>query len=271
MTGDKVNKGTIYQEQDGRYRAEISYLGEKYRHRAPSYAAAEVWLSRKKLEIARRIAEVSERYEDNEGFCEFVDLESNSGPVSASVYKIRKKRKDGSYRERWCVEVQYLGFNIRKTSESREACEKFRDETALRINGIIAAANGRRSKIREESARLLGRVGAEEYAQVIDLFRQARSEELTDVSRAESVDTYVLFDHGTGFYKIGKSKDVRKRLSFYCTPHYEIVLVCNGDKESEMHEAYREKRMRGEWFEFDDFDLQQMQRMYGFKKVSIFA
>lgn len=265
MSEDK-EKG-IWQGKDGRWYAEISYQGSRWKHKgSPNKSTVQVWLSRKKQMIAKRIAEVDAEYAEASGaLCDYIRLDTNSGPISASCYRIHSKRKDGSTRERWCVEVRYKGQMIRRSSPDLRTCERFREEMIARINSIITAANERRDQIRAQ----LARIGAEEYAQVLSLFQETKAECLASAQPTLFDSTYIMLDPMTGWYKIGKSKNVRRRLSTYCVPQFEIVLVADGDLENEVHKAYKNKRLRGEWFKLEDKDLEHLQRLYGFRKVSV--
>ena len=274
MTGDKVNEGSIWKGQDGRWYAQISYLGHRYQHKgSPNYRTVQVWLSRKKLQIATKIAEVNRLYEDAiDGAADFFSADLNHGPVQASVYPITKKRKSGTTYHRFCVEVQYLGQKIRKSSPSREVCEAFARAASAKINEIIVEANARREQIRREKDRELGKVGTDEMNAVIDLFREMKLEATAEAQPSLFGSTYVLLNPYSGFYKIGKTKmSVRKRISLFCTPEFEVVLVADGDIESEMHKAFHDKRLKGEWFRLDDKDIERLQKQYGFRRVSVIA
>ena len=263
---EEKEKG-IWQGKDGRWYAEISYQGHRWKHKgSPNKSTVQVWLSRKKQMIAKKMAEVDAEYAlASGGICDLLNLETNSGPVSASIYKIHPKRKDGTVRERWCVEVQYLGHKVRRSSSDLQTCEQFRDSMTARLNGIIKEANNRRNQIRAQ----LAQVGAEEYAKVLSLFHEVKVEGLAKAQPTLFGSTYVLLDPMTGWYKIGKSKNIKRRLSVYCVPQFEVVLVADGDIEHKVHKAYKDKRLRGEWFKLEDKDLEQLQKLWGFERVSI--
>lgn len=267
---EEKEKG-IWQGKDGRWYAEISYQGRRWKHKgSPNKSTVQVWLSRKKQMIAKKKVEASEYLAREAGtICDFVRIETNHGPVKSSTYPIRKKRKDGSTRERWQVEVQYLGQKAKRVSTSREECEAFGERMAARINAIIEEANEQRDRIKEQKARELGQVKADEYAKVLDLFREVKEEGLEAVQPALSGYTYVLFDIASGLYKIGSAKDLRRRLSHFTTPWFYYVLVAEGNKESEMHKIYRDLCIKGEWYALTDDELEEMEKKHGFKKISI--
>jgi hypothetical protein len=72
------------------------------------------------------------------------------------------------------------------------------------------------------------------------------------------------------YYKIGVSTDVGQRVKQLSTlPPFDLDLVCTietGDMESlerELHERFADKRKRGEWFELDPEDVDQIREMAG--------
>jgi len=71
--------------------------------------------------------------------------------------------------------------------------------------------------------------------------------------------TYVMFDKNTGYYKIGQSTQpkIRERTLQSEKPTIEMYLCVKSskEKESELHSKFREKRIRGEWFDLNESDL----------------
>lgn len=66
----------------------------------------------------------------------------------------------------------------------------------------------------------------------------------------------------SGLYKIGKAKDYRDRLKTFTVKlpfevAYELVIATedNSKLERELHEQYKDKRVRGEWFSLTAHDL----------------
>ncbi len=71
---------------------------------------------------------------------------------------------------------------------------------------------------------------------------------------------YVMIDHNTGFYKIGRSVSpkIRERTLQSEKPTIEMLFNFNKKKESEtyLHKKYNKKRIRGEWFNLTKKDLE---------------
>jgi len=65
-------------------------------------------------------------------------------------------------------------------------------------------------------------------------------------------------DEDTGFYKIGKSvnPEHRERTLQSQKPTIKMVKIFDSNIEKELHEAYDKYRVRGEWFNLTNIQLQ---------------
>lgn len=65
-------------------------------------------------------------------------------------------------------------------------------------------------------------------------------------------------------YKIGKAKNVNKRIQTFKTgnPVIEVVKVIEGDYEHKLHKIYKEKRVIGEWFSLSSKDVENISVLY---------
>lgn len=66
----------------------------------------------------------------------------------------------------------------------------------------------------------------------------------------KSQKTYLLKDCNTNLYKIGKSVNPlnREKTLQAEKPTYKLLKVWNDNIEKELHEVYKNQRVRGEWF-----------------------
>lgn len=91
---------------------------------------------------------------------------------------------------------------------------------------------------------------------------------VTDKScKVDDIKTYIMIDHNTGYYKIGKSKKPRfleKTLQSE-KPTIEMLFVINKNIEKELHRRYSDKRVRGEWFRLEDKDVEYLRKKYSEK------
>jgi prophage antirepressor-like protein len=81
--------------------------------------------------------------------------------------------------------------------------------------------------------------------------------------REEKVsETYIVKDTITNTYKIGKSKDIKCRLSSLKSSNLnlELVLTLDGDFEKELHNKYIDKHIDREWYSLTEQDVIDIQK-----------
>lgn len=84
--------------------------------------------------------------------------------------------------------------------------------------------------------------------------------------KRESEKGYIyLIRASTGHYKIGRTKDITARFSFFVVKlPFEIELIHHFETpdmrtaEAALHEQYKAKRVNGEWFNLTDEDVAQI-------------
>jgi hypothetical protein len=80
--------------------------------------------------------------------------------------------------------------------------------------------------------------------------------------------TYIMHDKSTDLYKIGKSVniDFREKTLAGQIPKIETILYFDNDIESILHQKYKEKRQRGEWFNLSADDILELIEQFNFKQ-----
>ena len=79
--------------------------------------------------------------------------------------------------------------------------------------------------------------------------------------KKETKDTYVylMIDKNTGYHKIGRSKDPKYREKTLQSEKPTIELLykfkAHSSTEKELHKKYNSKRIRGEWFDLNQKDI----------------
>jgi hypothetical protein len=72
--------------------------------------------------------------------------------------------------------------------------------------------------------------------------------------------TYLMVNHDNGFYKIGKSikPKFRERTLQSNEPNVELLGYCDSNiiAEKSLHEKFKDKRIRGEWFNLNKDDIE---------------
>lgn len=103
-------------------------------------------------------------------------------------------------------------------------------------------------------------------------FTKASKEDFTPrytPRNAKSKKTYLMRDSNTGYTKIGMSVNPRQR---ECTlqsekPTITLFRVCDTLVEKELHSRYAVKRVRGEWFDLTEADIERICNDYQFKEI----
>jgi hypothetical protein len=69
--------------------------------------------------------------------------------------------------------------------------------------------------------------------------------------------TYIMRDGNTGYYKIGRSSkpEFREKTLQSENPTIDLLMIFENDVEGELHNMYKRKRVRGEWFALTNDDL----------------
>ena len=72
--------------------------------------------------------------------------------------------------------------------------------------------------------------------------------------------TYLMFDERTKYHKIGKSQDPKYREKTLQSDNPLVVLVwkIKGDIEKQLHQRYDNKRVRGEWFNLSENEIENI-------------
>jgi hypothetical protein len=76
--------------------------------------------------------------------------------------------------------------------------------------------------------------------------------------------TYLMLDSNTGFIKIGKSKKPQHREKTLQSekPTIKILFIIDKDIEKELHDEYSCNRVRGEWFNLTNRDIEDIKLKY---------
>lgn len=86
------------------------------------------------------------------------------------------------------------------------------------------------------------------------------------ISKGGSCFIYVMLNIRNGYYKIGRTKNVKYREKTLQgdDPQIEIILSFPGLRsvEKALHKNFEDKRIRGEWFALDKLDIEYIKDTY---------
>ena len=81
--------------------------------------------------------------------------------------------------------------------------------------------------------------------------------------------TYLMHDSNTGYTKIGRSVNprMRERTLQSEKPSITLFAICYELVEKELHQQYKNKRVRGEWFDLSKDEINDIIADYDFAKI----
>ena len=103
---------------------------------------------------------------------------------------------------------------------------------------------------------------------MIDSFRSL--EEISD----ESVHVYLMYDESTNLYKIGVSNNPKYREKTLQGEIPKIKTIVSREfkdrklsliMEKTLHDYFKTKHVRGEWFDLNEYDLEKLSSLLGVK------
>jgi DNA-binding Lrp family transcriptional regulator len=104
---------------------------------------------------------------------------------------------------------------------------------------------------------------------LINFIEQGISELVKNKNRDTKNFTYVMKDEYTALYKIGRSNnpDFREKTLLSQCPNIKLLFsfLSSYAIEKELHEKFKNKRQRGEWFMLDNNDLDYIKEIGGLK------
>jgi fatty acid-binding protein DegV len=72
--------------------------------------------------------------------------------------------------------------------------------------------------------------------------------------------TYLISDKLSGFFKLGKTKNLKARFSTLCTSNLnlEVILTIEGDHEKFFHKIFEKQNVAKEWFCLTTKDIENI-------------
>ena len=96
---------------------------------------------------------------------------------------------------------------------------------------------------------------------------QERQASKNQPAKVKETNVYVMKDNHTGHYKIGRSKSPTEREATLLSQKSSIELLfyfpATSKLERQLQEMFSDKRLRGEWFELTEEDLQSIKKIGG--------
>lgn len=93
-------------------------------------------------------------------------------------------------------------------------------------------------------------------------------ENKTEDESPNAIKTYIMYSEDRDIYKIGRSRDLDKRLAQIRTIDYSVRLIAfkYNDYENKLHREYHRYRTDGEWFKLPKYVLDSLIRKHKFTR-----
>lgn len=109
------------------------------------------------------------------------------------------------------------------------------------------------------------------YLRTKNLQSIPRLEAFAELNRQFNTNVYLMVDHNTGYYKIGRSNNAAKREKTLQSEKPTIEMLhtfkARSKDETYFHELFKKQRIRGEWFNLSKDDIDTI--VSYFKKLDI--
>ena len=186
-------------------------------------------------------------------------------------------RKD---RNSYTLEINYKNCRFRKSSEDLAYLQELQHRITERANEIMASNNDSmqelicryqtetesyKNKVRDISLDAL-KIENGELHDIAELFKAERKmiEDLED----DVYYTYILRLEGHNLYKIGMSKDVKKRMQRYCNAAHTLIALKDDNIEGLIRYIYAGRRVHGsEEYRFTEKEINAIIDSYHFRRL----
>ena len=91
----------------------------------------------------------------------------------------------------------------------------------------------------------------------LDKLEAKRKDSKTETYKPKKVKTFIMKDNHNNLYKIGKpiNPKFREKTLQSEKPSIDLIKIFNENIESKLHEQFKTKRVRGEWFKLSKEDI----------------
>lgn len=173
-------------------------------------------------------------------------------PIKNKIYLIKDIRE--------AFEFNLSSYNFEfgepyyfKVTNNHLYIEKFKQRGEIYVTGYILNSNMIRLR---------------EYSEE-DIKIRFLSEYIELNSDNKQTFVYLILDKSTGYYKIGRSKNpkIRERTLQSEKPTLEMIVSFSGINldEKNLHSLFKEKRIRGEWFDLSGSDIEKIHNYFNNK------
>lgn len=198
-------------------------------------------------------------------------MKRKGGYVYGSIYERKRKDKDSiSY----VAEIHFQGQTMRRSLKDRKALSVWMNNVCEQLNSLLDEYN---DKLAFEVMNIKNKLYANMIERAKPIMDSAKQYDLRNKVCANGIgllpvddfQTYLVKDYNNGLVKIGKSKDIHTRLQVLGNKDKQLIAYVRKDIETVLHREYKGKRIKGEWFNLTDTEINKIISTYSFERPGV--
>ena len=198
-------------------------------------------------------------------------MKRKGGYVYGSIYERKRKDKDSiSY----VAEIHFQGQTMRRSLKDRKVLSVWMDNVCEQLNSLLDEYN---DKLAFEVMNIKNKLYANMIERAKPIMDSAKQYDLRNKVCANGIgllpvddfQTYLVKDYNNGLVKIGKSKDIHTRLRVLGNKDKQLIAYVRKDIETVLHREYKGKRIKGEWFNLTDTEINKIISTYSFVRPGV--
>lgn len=198
-------------------------------------------------------------------------MKKKGGYVYGSIYERKRKDKDSiSY----VAEIHFQGQTMRRSLKDRKVLSVWKDNVCEQLNSLLDEYN---DKLAFEVMNIKNKLYANMIERAKPIMDSAKQYDLRNKVCANGIgllpvddfQTYLVKDYNNGLVKIGKSKDIHTRLRVLGNKDKQLIAYVRKDIETVLHREYKGKRIKGEWFNLTDTEINKIISTYSFVRPGV--
>ena len=198
-------------------------------------------------------------------------MKRKGGYVYGSIYERKRKDKDSiSY----VAEIHFQGQTMRRSLKDRKVLSVWMDNVCEQLNSLLDEYN---DKLAFEVMSIKNKLYANMIEMAKPIMDSAKQYDLRSKVCANGIgllpvddfQTYLVKDYNNGLVKIGKSKDIHTRLRVLGNKDKQLIAYVRKDIETVLHREYKGKRIKGEWFNLTDAEINKIISTYSFVRPGV--
>ncbi len=197
-------------------------------------------------------------------------MKHKGGNVYGSIYE--RKYKNGSIS--YTAEIQFQGQIMRRTNQDKELLKVWMDGVCEKLNSVY---DDYKSRLDLKILDLRNKAYKAMIKKATPIMDAAKQYDLRNkvcanrvgIVRRDYFQTYLAADNASGLVKIGKSKDIHTRMQILGTKKVQLLAYANKDIEGYLHRVYQGKRVKGEWFNLTDEEVEEIIKTFGFETPGV--